>query len=234
MHKSEKKILDGIFRLTLAPSSHFEFSQFLIIDQKTCLIHAGKERLFEPLLEMVQKKLGSRHLDYIVFSHIESDESGAINKWLAHYPNAKVVCNKIANMNLEDFLLRPAQVLNDAEELLLGTKKLKLINTPHFPHNWDAHMWFESTQGILFSSDFCCQGGMSEPVVEHDLSVSIIQFYVNGGFIPYGKSTNDAVKKISVLPIRMIAPMHGSVIVGDVCTKVMRVVGDDLMARAGL
>lgn len=232
MYKNQSQIVDGIYRLTLAPKPHFEFSQFLILDDKTCLVHAGKEALFEPLKEMVLEKLGNRQLDYIVFSHVEADETGAVNKWLQIYPEAKVVCNKVANINLDDFLLRPAEILQDGETLPLGSKSLQLINTPHFPHNWDAHMWFETKNQIIFSSDFCCQGGNCEPVVETDISLSIIDFYVKGGFIPYGKSTNDAVKRLAALPIRVIAPMHGSIIFGDVCKVVLNNIANDLIKRS--
>jgi flavorubredoxin len=232
MYTSDKQIANGIFRLTLAPKPHFEFSQFLILDEKSCLVHAGKEVLFESLKEMVQKKLDGKKLDYIVFSHVEADESGAVNKWLEVYPEAKVVCNKVANINLEDFLIRPAQVLKDGETLALGANSLQLINTPHVPHNWDAHMWFETTNSILFSSDFCCQGGNCNPVVENDISPSIIDFYVKGGFMPYGKTTNDTVKRLADLPIQAIAPMHGSVIVGNICKTILKTVADDLRQRS--
>ena len=233
MYTSEKQIVDGVYRLTLAPNPYFEFSQFLVLDSKTCLVHTGKSTLFEPLKEMVQEKLGSRKLDYIVFSHVEADESGAVNKWLETYPDAQVVCNKVANINLEDFLIRPAQVFNDGDLLSLGARSLQLINTPHVPHNWDAHMWFETTSEILFSSDFCCQGGNCEPVVETDISSSIIDFYVKGGFMPYGKTTNDTVQRLAKLPIKVIAPMHGSVIVGDVCQVILDKVKADLVSRSG-
>jgi flavorubredoxin len=232
MYSSEKEISSGIYRLTLAPKPHFEFSQFLILDQQTCLVHAGKEALFEPLKEMVQKKLDGKKLNYIVFSHVEADESGAVNKWLEIYPDATVVCNKVANINLEDFLIRPAQILNDGDQLQLGKNSLQLINTPHFPHNWDAHMWFETTNKILFSSDFCCQGGNCEPIVEKDISLSIIDFYVKGGFMPYGKTTNDTVKRLSELPIQTIAPMHGSVVRGAACGAILKTVANDLLQRS--
>ncbi len=232
MYSSEKQIANGIFRLTLAPNPHFEFSQFLILDKKNCLVHAGKEALFEPLKEMVQRTLEGKKLDYIVFSHVEADESGAVNKWLEIYPEAKVVCNKVANLNLEDFLIRPAQVLRDGDLLSLGTNVLQMINTPHVPHNWDAHMWFETTNNILFSSDFCCQGGTCEPIVEYDISPSIIDFYVKGGFMPYGKTTNNTVKRLAEFPIQAIAPMHGSVIVGSVCRAILKTVAIDLLQRS--
>lgn len=232
MYSNEKEIVNDIFRLTLAPSPHFEFSQFLIVDQKTCLIHAGKAVLFENLKKMVQNKLNGRKLDYIVFSHVEADESGAVNEWLEVYPEAVVVCNKVANINLQDFLIRPAKVINDGDHISLGSRSLQLVNTPHFPHNWDAHMWFEPNNKVLFSSDFCCQGGNCIPTTEDDISSKIIDFYVNGGFIPYGKTTNEAVEKLMNLPIEILAPMHGSVIVGDVCHEILSKVSKDLISRS--
>lgn len=231
MYKNETQIIDGIYRLTLAPNSHFEFSQFLIIDKKTCLVHAGKNELFEPLSEMVTKNLNGRKLDYIVFSHVEADETGALNRWLDLFPDLIVVCNKIANINLSDFLKRPPRILKDKDILELGKRSLQLIETPHFPHNWDAHLWYETSQKILFSSDFCCQGGNCKPVVEDNISSSVIDFYKRGGFIPYGRSTNEALKKIMNFPIEMIAPMHGSVITGSQCHFILQDIAEDLESR---
>lgn len=232
IHSSETQISEGVYRLTIAPNNHFEFSQFLLTDEKTCLVHSGKEKLFAPLLQMVKTKLNGRDIDYIVFSHVEADETGAINNWLAEYPNAQVVCNKVANINLEDFLLKPAKILKDGETFSLGSKTMQLIETPHFPHNWDAHMWFETSEQILFSSDFCCQGGITAPIVETDISETIIDFYAKGGFIPYGNSTIDALDKLSDYEFRAIAPMHGSVITGNVCASVFEKVQADLARRS--
>ncbi len=231
IHTSHTEIINNIHRLTVAPKTHFEFNQFLIIDEKTCLVHAGKEKLFEPLKKLVKKTLNGKKLDYIVFSHVEADESGAVNLWLTEYPQAQVICNKIANINLEDFLIRPAHILKDGELLNLGNRNLKLVETPHFPHNWDAHMWYVPEDQILFSSDFCCQGGICEPVMETDITPDIIDFYDKGQFIPYGKTTNEALKKIEALPLKAIVPMHGSTILGNVCNYTFQTVKSDLVMR---
>ncbi len=230
-HTSHTEILKDIYRLTVAPKTYFEFNQFLILDQKTCLMHAGKEKLFPELKKLVQEKLNGRPLDYIAFSHVEADESGAVNLWLQEYPNAQVVCNKVANINLEDFLIRPAQVLQDGESIQLGDRSLQLIETPHFPHNWDAHMWYLPKDELLFSSDFCCQGGICEPIVETDITAAIVEFYDKGKFIPYGKTTNEALVKLEKLSLRAIVPMHGSTIVGNVCSLVFQNVKADLVMR---
>jgi len=230
--KLTSKISQGIYRLRLAPSEHFEFSSFLLVDEKPCLVHAGKLSLFEPLLELVEELLGDKSLSYIVFSHVEGDESGAVNKWLERYKGAKLVCNKISNISLGDHLIRPAEVIRDSESIDLGEKKLMMIETPHFPHNWDAHMWFEKSKRVLFSSDFCCQGGVSSDQAESDESQSIIEFYEKGGFIPYGKSTMDALAKLSNVDFKIIAPMHGAVLLEKSASITFKKVRSDLEARA--
>ena len=230
--QSSNEVFDNIFRLSLAPNKYFEFNQFLILDEKTCLIHTGKLSLFDSLKTMALKHLGSRGLDYIVFSHFEADECGSVNRWLDEFPSAQVYCNKIANINLGDFLSRPANVLKDGEILNLGTRRLKLIETPHFPHNWDAHMWFEETESILFSSDFCCQGGITEPIAMNDVSSDIISFYENGMFIPYGKTTNENLSRIERIKPLSIAPMHGSVIKDDLTSLVLETVASDLREKS--
>lgn len=232
MHTNKSLIANGVFRLSLAPSERFEFNQFLIVDEKTCLVHTGKNSFYEPLKAMVQETLAGRQLDYIVFSHVEADETGSMNSWLELYPGAQAVCNKVANINLEDCLVRPVKILKDGESISLGTKNMQLVNTPHFPHNWDAHMWLETTDQILFSSDFCCQGGICKPIVEQDISDTVIDYYVKGAFMPYGKTTNDNIDKIMALPIRAIAPMHGSVIVGNPVRTILENVKRDLLERS--
>lgn len=232
MHTSVTEIAPNIFRLTIAPNDFFEFSQFLLVDESTCLVHAGKSSLFNELESLIHEVLGKRNLDYIVFSHVEADESGATNKWLKKYPNAQVVCNKIANISLDNFLIRPAKVLKDKEFINLGSMTLRMVETPHFPHNWDAHMWYEEKEQVLFSSDFCCQGGISQPVSNKDISGSIISFYEKGNFIPYGSTTKSNLKKLEQIPFKAIAPMHGSIIGEEVAKIVFDKVKRDLESRA--
>jgi flavorubredoxin len=232
MKQNQVEIFGDIYRLSLAPNEHFEFNQFLVIDEKVCLIHTGKKSFFEALKSMALACLKGREIDYFLFSHFEADECGSINEWLELFPKAQVFCNKVANINLGDFLSRPATVIRDGEVLELGKRKLKMIETPHFPHNWDAHMWLEENDKILFSSDFCCHGGISSPTTDRDNSQEIISFYEKGGFIPYGKSTNDNLKKLRKLEIRNIAPMHGSVIKEEHCLSVLDKVSKDLQQKS--
>lgn len=102
-YQNTTEVKKNIFRLSQAPNKDFEFNQFLLMGEKTCLIHTGKKEHFETLYSMARDVLGERQLDCIVFSHFESDECGAVNLWLEAFPDSKVYCNKVANISLSDF-----------------------------------------------------------------------------------------------------------------------------------
>jgi len=229
---SISEIAPNVSRLSIAPSSHFEFNSFLIKDKNPCLVHTGKSSFFTELKSMVDQVLNGKELKYIVFSHVEADECGAVNEWLKAFPKSKVICNKISNICLDNFLIRPAKVIKDDDTINLGSKSLQMLETPHFPHNWDAHMWYETYNKILFSSDFLSQGEVCQPTVETDISDKIISFYDKGGFMPYGKTTNESLLRLSKISFKAIAPMHGSTIVGNSSRIVFDKVKTDLESRS--
>ncbi len=226
------EIIPGIFRISIAPTPHFEFNHFLCIGERTCLIHCGKRSVFDSIHAEVSRLLNGRGLDTIVFSHYEADECGSINAWLAAYPECTTVCNKTASISLNDEICRPAEVIQDRELIDLGGFDLQMIETPHFPHNWDAHLWFERCHGILFSSDFCIQGCVCPAKTDQDISQIIIDYYEAGKFMPYGSTTNAALEIISELPIQIIAPMHGSTIYGSAVSAVLKTVRRDLFLKS--
>src|SRR5205823_5467109 len=79
------EIADGIYRISHFDANHapVEFSQFLIKDERPLLFHTGAKALFPDTLEAVKKVLDPASLSYISWSHLESDECGALNDFLS-------------------------------------------------------------------------------------------------------------------------------------------------------
>src|SRR5207244_5936071 len=150
------EITDGIYRI-----SHFdgnyapvEFTQFLIDDERPLLFHTGAKGLFPQTLEAVKKVVDPATLAYISWSHLESDECGALNEFLRVAPKAEAVHGQIGVMlSVADFFDRPARGLGDNEVLDLGQKKLRFLVTPPVPHAWHAMRALGATTRTLFSSD---------------------------------------------------------------------------------
>ena len=74
-----------------------------------------------------------------IFSHVEADESGSLNEWLAAAPRAETVCSNVAVMvHMNDLADRPARGLADGDEIVLGKKRVRWLDAPHLPHNWEC------------------------------------------------------------------------------------------------
>ena len=117
------EIADGIFRIsTPVPASvvpgGFTFNQYLIRDAESLLFHTGPRRLFGAVLEAIERVIPVATLRYISFSHVEADECGSLNQFLAAAPQAVPLCGQIAAMvSIGDLADRPPRALADQERL---------------------------------------------------------------------------------------------------------------------
>lgn len=86
------EIADGVYRIntpvTLPGGGGFSFNQYLITDDEPLLFHTGLRRQFPLVREAVASILPPERLRHIAFSHVEADECGALNHWLAAAPGA--------------------------------------------------------------------------------------------------------------------------------------------------
>jgi hypothetical protein len=144
------EIAAGIFRIStpIPPSAFpggFTFNQFLVVDDAPLLFHTGPRAMFPLVQGAVEHVLGDlNRLRYVGFSHIESDECGSMNAWLAAAPRAEAVGSRVAAMTSADLFDRPPRALADGEELALGKKRVRWLDAPHLPHNWECGYLFES------------------------------------------------------------------------------------------
>lgn len=93
---SADEIADGIYRLSTPVSvvpGGFTFNQYLIVDEEPVLLHTGPRRMFPLVSEAVKSVLPVSRLRYIAFSHVEADECGSLNEWLAGAPKASPLCS---------------------------------------------------------------------------------------------------------------------------------------------
>src|ERR1041385_2156397 len=144
MQTTIDEIADGIYRLStfvaeIAPPAGFVFNQFLIDADQPLLFHCGHRGIFPSISAAAAKVMPVDHLRWITFGHVEADECGAMNNWLAAAPEAKVALGMTACMvSLTDLADRPPRALADGEVLDLGGKRVRYIDTPHVPHGWEA------------------------------------------------------------------------------------------------
>src|SRR4029077_1688511 len=152
------EIAPDVFRLSTlieeAAPGGFTFNQFLVRDDEPFLFHTGMRALYPLVSAAVGQLIDLDQLRWISFAHVEADECGAMNLFLADAPDAQVVHGDLAcAVSLNDLADRPPRVVAPDEVLDLGTHRMRFLPTPHVPHNWESGLWFDETGRTLFSGD---------------------------------------------------------------------------------
>jgi glyoxylase-like metal-dependent hydrolase (beta-lactamase superfamily II) len=158
------EVADGIFRINTPVSiaggpGGFSFNQYLITDDEPLLFHTGPRKMFPLVHEAVSSVLPVRRLRYIAFSHVEADECGSLNEWLAVSTGSIPLCGKVAALvSVNDLADWPPRALADGETLSLGTHSVRWFDTPHLPHAWECGYLMEERTGTLSCGDLFTQG----------------------------------------------------------------------------
>jgi flavorubredoxin len=217
------EIADSIYRIStpVPPNpglpTGFSFNQFLVVDDEPLLFHTGLVRIFPDVVAAARRVLAPERLRWIAFSHVEADECGALNRWLAAAPHASPVCSHIAAMtSIADIADRPPRPLADGEVLAIGKKRLTWIDAPHVPHGWECGFLHENTTATLLCGDLFTQAGAEHPpITEADILEpseamrSAMEYYARG------PNTRSTLERLADLSPRTLACMHGAAFAGD-------------------
>jgi flavorubredoxin len=215
------EIAPDVFRLStlvdaVAPPAGFTFNQFLVRDEQPFLFHTGMRGLFPLVSEALGTLVPIESLRWIGFGHVEADECGAMNDFLALAPSAQVVHGGLACMVSVDDLADRAPRPVDADEVLdLGSHRMRFLPTPHVPHNWESGLWFDDTTRTLFAGDALTHVGdgpavTSESVVDAAIGAESMFQAISGG-----TSFAPTMRRLADLEPATLALMHGSSFSGD-------------------
>lgn len=216
------EIGDGIYRINTpvvipgAPEG-FSFNQFLIVDEAPLLFHTGPRKLFPLVREAVASVLPVERLRYIGFSHVEADECGSLNEWLAVSPQSSPLCGTIAAMvSISDMADRPPHVLGDGEALSLGKHSVRWFDTPHLPHAWDCGYLMEEHTRTFLCGDLFTQGGSKHPpVTKSDILEPSEAFRKTMDYYAHARNTRGMLERLASAEPTTLACMHGSTWTGD-------------------
>ncbi|MDN5941938.1 MAG: MBL fold metallo-hydrolase [Nitrospira sp.] len=166
-----EEIVPDLYAISIyVPEFNLRFNHFLIKDQEPLLFHTGMKQMFPLVRDAVARVIDPSTLRWISFSHFEADECGALNEWLSVAPRAEPLCGLVgALVSVNDFSIRPALVLAHDEVLKTGKYRFRFRQTPHVPHNWEAHLLFEEVTHTLLCSDLFTHEGDVEAFTESDI-----------------------------------------------------------------
>jgi flavorubredoxin len=220
MQPAVDEIADGIYRIsTFVPEvspEGFTFNQFLVAADEPLLFHTGPRGMFPLVAEAVATVVPVESLRWITFGHVESDECGSVNMWLAAAPGSQVAHNALGcDVSLNDLCDRPPRSLEEGEVIDLGGKRVRQISTPHVPHGWEAQVLYEETTGTLLCGDLFSQVGGGPALTTDDVvepAVVAEQMFRASSLAPRTEAT---LRSLGDLAPSTLAIMHGSSFQGD-------------------
>jgi flavorubredoxin len=215
------EIADGIYRLStwvpeIAAPAGFTFNQFLVDADEPLLFHTGPRAMFAVVADAVRRVIHPERLRWITFGHIESDECGSMNHWLAAAPHAEIAHGLIGCLaSLNDLADRPPRPLADGDVLDLGGKRVRHIDTPHVPHAWEARVLYEEATGTLLCGDLFAHVGNGPPVTTNDIVEPALDTEAMFHSSSLAPDTATVMRRLGDLTPTTLALMHGSSYTGD-------------------
>lgn len=192
------------------------YNSYVIIDEKIAVMDTVSADFGEEWLANLENVLGGRKPDYLIIHHMEPDHSASIDKFISAYPEAAVVGNAKTFEMIDQFfgrgLCKNILAVKNGEMLSLGRHELTFLFAPmvHWP---EVMMSYDGADKALFSADaFGKFGALDCQDKEWDCEA---RRYYMGIVGKYGMQVQAVLKKAAALDIKMICPLHGPVLTGD-------------------
>ena len=225
------EVAEGVHQLSTFVGAPVGFNQYLVVADEPLLFHTGMRQMFPLVAAGVSKILPAEALRWVSFGHVEADECGSMNQFLAAAPRAEIAHGALGCMvSLNDLADRPPVPLAYGQVLELGTHRVRNIDTPHVPHGWEARVLFEETTKTLLCGDLFTQLGQGPALTSDDVLAAAAQAEDVFGASCLTPNTAPTIRSLAELEPNMLAVMHGSSVTGD-CSGALRGLADDYGRR---
>lgn len=201
------------------------YNAYLSLGSETVLFDTVDHAVSGVFFENIAHLLDGRKLDYIIVNHMEPDHCATLAETVLRYPEAKIVCNAKTVPMIKQFfdfdIDSRAVIVKEGDTLEIGGHTYAFVMAPmvHWP---EVMVTFDATDGILFSADaFGTFGAVSGSIMASDIDfagkyLDEARRYYTNIVGKYGVQVMAVLKKAATLDIKMICPLHGWVLTGDV------------------
>jgi hypothetical protein len=128
------------------------------------------------------------------------------------------VCSITAALvSVNDIADRAARPLGDGDEMAIGNKRVRWLDAPHVPHNWECGYLFETTTRTLLCGDMFTHLGNEIPALtESDILEPALTAHAAGmSGMGVGQGTRGVLEKLARTEPMTLGLMHGSSYRGD-------------------
>jgi len=215
------EVADGIYRIStylpdVVASHGLTINQFLVLADEPLLFHTGLRTTFPETVAAVARLVPVELLRWLSFGHVEADECGAMNRYLAAAPQLEVAFGALGcRISLQDMADRPPRSLAPGEAIDLGGRRVVVVPTPHAPHNLEAQVLYEETTRTLLCGDLFTQLGPGPAVTTRCPIEAALDAEDVLRTVPPGDAVPRALEYLADLEPRTLAVMHGSSFEGD-------------------
>ncbi len=194
----------------------FQCHPYLIENgDQSVLLDPGSVLTFKQTLKKIEEIIPFTKIRYFICHHQDPDITGALHivDTLNVRNDACIVTHWRAEALLKHYALKiPFYRIEEHDwQLDLSDRTLRFVYTPylHFP---GAFVTFDTAEGVLFSSDLF--GGFSEEwslIAKNENIFEGIRIF-HEHYMPAREILTHSLRTIEELPLKMIAPQHGSII----------------------
>lgn len=196
------------------------YNSYLLMDEKTVLIDTIDWSASRQLLDNIRYLLQDRTLDYLIINHLEPDHGASIGEVLRLYPDVKIIATAKAYVMMSqfDFLVEGHEQIKvkEGDTFNFGKHTVSFHMAPlvHWP---EVMVTFDMTDGVLFSADaFGTFGALDGKLFNDEVNferewLDEARRYYSNIVGKYGPQVQLILKKISNLPVKIVAPLHGPV-----------------------
>lgn len=191
------------------------YNSYVIMDEKILVTDTVAENFADEWLENLAAVLGDRRPDYLLIHHMEPDHSANIVTFMMKYPETVLVASEKAFTMMRNYFgTIPAKrmlAVSENDTLSLGKHTLLFISAAmvHWP---EVIMSYDIRDKVLFTADAFGKFGAldtDEPWIDE------ARRYYFGIVSKHGNMVQKLLHKLEELNIRVICPLHGPVLTGD-------------------
>ncbi len=192
------------------------YNSYVILDNKIAIMDTVDVHFKDEVLKNLEEALDGKAPDYLIVNHMEPDHSSSIKYLVEKYPNIQVVGTMMTFKMLHQFFPNFSfneHVVKDLDTLQLGKHTLKFVFTPmvHWP---EVMMSYDIENKTLYSADAFGKFGALDYDDPEGWACEARRYYF-GIVGKFGMNVQMALKKLSEYEIKVIRPLHGPELSGD-------------------
>ena len=188
------------------------YNSYLILDEKVAILDSVEIKFKDEWLNNIKRVLKGRKVDYLIVQHMEPDHSSNIVSLIKEYKDVKIVSNVKSFMMMQNYFKDDFKenriIVNEGDTLSLGKHTLRFIMAP-FVHWPEVMVTYDEDSKVLFSADGFGKFGTLD--INEDWACEARRYYF-GIIGKYGVQVQSLLKKISLLDIEGIYPLHGPIL----------------------